>query len=170
MVVLLESSHISIEELWSSSPPIAQFGWATSCRKSFGCSKHIPFNNDGGHCVLGDLQCCRHFLYHSPELCLGVIQSRNSTDNSFDLMAWFLLRHALSTVGPYIDRCVPFQIMYKQLNSPRVDSNQNCRNLSRMINRTRMHRSSISRLIAKGLNTFATVANIFTFSLLGTVR
>jgi hypothetical protein len=30
-------------------------------------------------------------------------------DNSFDLMAWFLLRHALSTVGPYIDRCVPIK-------------------------------------------------------------
>ena len=37
--------------------------------------------------------------------------SQRSTDNSFDLMAWLLLWRALSTVEPYIDRCVPFQIM-----------------------------------------------------------
>ena len=36
----------------------------------------------------------------------------------------FLLCHALSTVGPYIDRCVPFQIMSNQFNLPQVDSNQ----------------------------------------------
>jgi hypothetical protein len=47
-----------------------------------------------------------------------------STDNSFDLMACFLLWHALSTVGPYIDRCVPFQIMSNQLNLPQVDFKQ----------------------------------------------
>ena len=27
-------------------------------------------------------------------------------------------------MGPYIDRCVPFQIMSNQLNLPQVDSNQ----------------------------------------------
>uniref|UniRef100_A0A8C7R3T8 Ribosomal protein S6 kinase n=1 Tax=Oncorhynchus mykiss TaxID=8022 RepID=A0A8C7R3T8_ONCMY len=41
-----------------------------------------------------------------------------STDNSFYLLSWFLLRHALSAVGPfYIDRCVPFLIMSNQLNN-----------------------------------------------------
>ena len=35
-----------------------------------------------------------------------------------------VLLNALSTVGPYIDRCVPFQIMTNQLNLPQVDSNQ----------------------------------------------
>jgi hypothetical protein len=39
-------------------------------------------------------------------------------------MAWFFLWRALSTVGPYIDRCVPFPIMSNQLNLPQVDSNQ----------------------------------------------
>ena len=61
------------------------------------------------------------FWYSSPHL------SRHSMDNSFDLMAWFLLWHALSTVKPYLDRCVPFQIMSNQLNLPQVDSN--CRNI-----------------------------------------
>ena len=55
---------------------------------------------------------------------LDTILSRSSTDNFFELMAWFLLWHALSTVGPYIDRCVPFQIISNQLNLPQVDSNQ----------------------------------------------
>ena len=74
MVVLMEGRHISTEELSSSvrvtigflaqgpSHPIAQFGWAASSRKSLGGSKLIPFKNDGGNCVLGDLQCGRHFL------------------------------------------------------------------------------------------------------------
>jgi hypothetical protein len=30
--------------------------------------------------------------------------------------------HALWTVGPYIDRCVSFQIMPNQLNWPQLDS------------------------------------------------
>ena len=74
----------------SPSPPIAQFGLAASSRKSLGGSKLLPFKNDGGHCVLGDLQMLQNFFgYPSPELCLNTILSRSSTDNSFDLMAWF---------------------------------------------------------------------------------
>ena len=83
MVVLLEGSPISTEELWSSvsehlvfghlsdqdpSPPIAQFVWAASSRKSLGGSKLLPFTIDGGHCVLGDLQCCRNLLVPFPRI------------------------------------------------------------------------------------------------------
>ena len=70
MVVLLEGSPISTEELYQSDhrilghlpdqgpcPPIAQFVWTASSRKSLGGSKLLPFKN-GGHCVLGDFQCC----------------------------------------------------------------------------------------------------------------
>ena len=81
MVVLLEGSPISTEEFWSSvsdhrvlghlpdqgpSPPIAQFNQAASSRKSLGGSKLLPFKNEGGHCVLGDLQCCRNVLVPFP--------------------------------------------------------------------------------------------------------
>ena len=75
-------SPISTEELWSSvrvtigflvtslsqgpSPPIAQFGRAASSRKTLGGSKLLPFKNDGGHYVLGDLQCCRHVFVSFP--------------------------------------------------------------------------------------------------------
>ena len=92
MVVLLEGSPISIKELCQSdhrvlghlpdqgpSPLIAQFGQAASSRKSLGGSELLPFKNDG------------FFWYPSPDLCLDTILSWSSTDNSFDLMAWFLL-------------------------------------------------------------------------------
>jgi hypothetical protein len=45
-------------------------------------------------------------------------------DNTFYLMTWFLLWHALSTLGPFVDSCVPFQSMSNQLNLPQEDSNQ----------------------------------------------
>ena len=59
MVVLLEGSLISTEELWSSvsvtigsdqgpSSLIAQFGPAASSKKILGCSKLLSFKNDGG--------------------------------------------------------------------------------------------------------------------------
>ncbi|KAK6327106.1 hypothetical protein J4Q44_G00027510, partial [Coregonus suidteri] len=48
------------------SPPIAQFGRAASSRKSLGGSKLLPFKNDGGHCVLGDLLCCKKRLVPFP--------------------------------------------------------------------------------------------------------
>ena len=65
-----------------------------------------------------------------------------------------------STVGPYIDMGVPFQIMSNQLNLPQIESNQVVET-SRMINGNRMHLSSISSLIAKGLNAY--VNKVFLF-------
>ena len=59
MVILLEDSPISsflVTSLGSSSP-IALFGWAASSRKSLDGYKLLSFKNDGGHCVLRDLQC-----------------------------------------------------------------------------------------------------------------
>ncbi len=67
--------------------------------------------------LIGNFNVAEIVLYPSPDLCLDTILSRRSTDNSLDFMAWL-------TVGPYIDRCVPFQIMSNQLNLPKVDSNQ----------------------------------------------
>ena len=62
---------------------------------------------------LGTFNIAEMFWYPSPDLCLDIIMSLSSMDNSFDLMAWFLLWHTLSTVGPYI-----FNI---QKTSQRVD-------------------------------------------------
>jgi hypothetical protein len=123
IVFLLEGFPISTEELWSSVRVTIGY-LVTSLPKALGRVLVVTnFRNDGGHCVLGDLQCCRIFLYLSPDLCLDTILSQSSTETSFDLMARLLLWHALSTVGPYKDRCVPFWIMSNQLNLPQVDSN-----------------------------------------------
>jgi hypothetical protein len=75
MVVLLEGSpqrnsgalSVTIGFLVTSLtnallPLIAQFGQAASSRKSLSGSKCFPFKDDGGHCVLGGLQCCRNCL------------------------------------------------------------------------------------------------------------
>ncbi len=97
MVVLLEGSHLSTEKRWSSVRVTIGL-LVTSLTKAL-----LP----------------RSFsLARQPALAIL------STDNSIDFMAWFVLWHALLTVGPYIDRCVPFQIMSNQLNLPQVDSNQ----------------------------------------------
>ena len=92
------------------SPPIAQFGLAASSRKSLVGCKLFPFKNNGGHCNLGDLQCCRILLVHFPRS----VPWHNPVSELY----------ALSTVGPYIDSCVPFQIMSNQFNLPQVDTSQ----------------------------------------------
>ena len=107
-----------------SFPPIGQFGQVVSSRKSLGDSKLLHLRVMEATVFLGIFNSADSFWYPSPDLCLDTILSRSSMDNSFDLMAWFLPWHALSTVGPHIDRCVPFQIMSNQLNLPQVDSNQ----------------------------------------------
>ena len=59
MLVLLENSPICHSDHLPDqgpSPPIAEFGRAASSIKSLDGSKRLPFKNDGGHCVLGDLQ------------------------------------------------------------------------------------------------------------------
>ena len=73
---------------------------------------------------LGTFNAAEMFCYPPPDLCLDTILSQSSKDNYFDLMSWFLFLHALSTVGLYIGKCVPFQIISNQLNLPQVDSNQ----------------------------------------------
>ena len=113
--------------------------------------------------LLGTFNATEVFWYPYPNLCLDTILSRRSTDNSFDLTACFLLWHALSTVGPYIDRCGAFQIMSNQLNLHQMDSYQIVETL-RMINGNRMHPElNLKRFLSNGLNTY--VNKVFRFVL-----
>ena len=67
---------ISTEELWRSVRlstsltkallPRLQFGRTVSSQKNLGASKLLPFKNYGGHCVLGDLQCCQYVFVPFP--------------------------------------------------------------------------------------------------------
>ena len=61
---LVQSDHQVLGHISDQgpSPPIALFGRAASSRKRLGGSKLLPFNNDGGHSVLGGLQCIFFFL------------------------------------------------------------------------------------------------------------
>ena len=86
------------------SPPIAQFGRAASSRRG---PYFIHLRRMGAAVFLGFFNAAHIFCYPSPDHYLDPILSWSSTDNSFDHMAWFLLWHAVSTVWPYIDRCVP---------------------------------------------------------------
>ena len=134
MVVLLEGSPISKEHIWSSvsdhqvlrhhpdqgfSPPIAKFGLSASSRKSLGGSKFLPFKNDGGHCVLGDLQCCSNVL-------VPVSRSVPQHNPTLELHGQFLRPHCLVFALTCTVNCkhVIFQIMSNQLNLPQVDSNK----------------------------------------------
>ena len=104
MVVLLEGSPISTDELWSS----VRVTIATSLTKAL----LLRLLSLAGQTALGRDWVVPNFFhlsmiettmflgtynteeivwYPSPDLCLDTILSRSSTDNSFDLMAWFLL-------------------------------------------------------------------------------
>jgi hypothetical protein len=110
---------------------------------------------------LGTFNATQMFCYPSPDLCLDTILSQSFMDNSFDLMAWFLLWHALSSVGPYIDRLCAFQNHVESFEFTTGGLQSSCRNISMMINGNSMHLSSILNLTGKGLNTY--VNKVFLF-------
>ena len=180
MVVLLEVYPISTEELCQSdqrvlghlpdqgpSPLIAQFGPAASAsRKSLGGSKLLPFKNDGGHCVLGDFQCCINVL-------LPFSRSVPWHNPVSELYGQFLQHHGLvfaltCTVNYwtlYSQVCTfPNHVQSIEFTTGGLQSSW--RNISRMINGNRMNLSAISSFIAKGLNTY--VNKVFLFFIFNT--
>ena len=162
MVFLLEGSPISTEELsecplgsWSPPwprpfPPIAHFGRTASSRKSLGGSKLHPFKINGGHCVLGYLQCCRNVLVPFP-------RSEPRHNPVSELYRQFLRPHGLvfdvtCTVNCgtlYRTGAFPNHVQSSEL----VDSNQVVET-PQGISGNRIHLSSISSLMDKGLNTY----------------
>jgi hypothetical protein len=78
---LCQSHHRVLGHLpdQSLSPPIPPFGRTARSRKSLGGSNFFHLRIDGGHCVLGDMQCCRHFLVPSTQSCLGALRTIAST-------------------------------------------------------------------------------------------
>jgi hypothetical protein len=104
---------------------------------------------------LGTFNAADNTWYPSPDLCLDTIPSTSCLSFCSDV---------LLTVGPYIDRCVPFQIMSNQFEFTTGGLQSCCRNISSMINVSMLHLSSISSLRAKGLDTC--VNEVFLFSYL----
>ena len=107
MVVHLEVSPISTEELWSyvrvtigflvTSLTMALLPRLLSLagRPALGRVLVVPnffhLRMMEATVFLGTFNAAEMFWYSSPDLCLNTILSRSSTDNSFDLMALFLL-------------------------------------------------------------------------------
>ena len=121
---------------------------------SLGGSKLLPFKNGGGHCVPEDLQCCRNVLVPFPRS----VPRHNPVS---ELYGQSLRPHGLVFAPTCTVNC---GVLYRQVHTHLSKScpinliyhrwTPSCRNISRMINGNRMHQSSVSGLIAKGLNTY----------------
>ena len=97
VVVLLEGSPISTEEFWSSVRVTIRSPTLTKAFLSEGpaLGRVLVFPNVfhlrmmEATVFLGTFNAAEMFWYPSPDLCLDTILSRSSTDNTFDLIAWF---------------------------------------------------------------------------------
>ena len=158
MVVFLEGSPISTEErtvtirLLVTSltkallPRLPSLARRPALGKSLGGSNLLPFNNYGGHCVLGDLQCCRHFLVPFPRS----VPRHNPVS---ELNGLFLRPHVLVYAQTCTVKCgtlykqvcaFPNHVKSIELTTGVLQSSH--RKISLMINGNRMHLSSISNL------------------------
>ena len=160
---LIQSNHWVLGHPPDQGPstPIAQFGWAVTSRKSLCGSILLPFQNDGGHCVLGDLHCCITVLVPFPRSVPRRILSRSSTDNSLDIMAFALT--CTDNCGNLYRQVCAFPNHVQSIEFFTSGLQLSCRNISRMINGNWMHLSSISSLVAKGLNTYVNKVFLFCF-------
>ena len=107
MVVLLEDSPISTEELWSSVrvtigflvtsltkallPLLLSLAGRPALGKVLVVPNFFHLRMMEATVILGTFNAADVFWYSSPDVCLDTILSRSSTDNYFNLMAWFLL-------------------------------------------------------------------------------
>ena len=141
---------ISTEELWSSVRVTIEF-LVTSLPKallprlfSFQLSEtHTSFKNDGATVFLGTTNAAEMFWYLFPDLCLDTILVRSSTGNSSSCLGFCSDMHCqlwdLIWTGVCLSKSCPINWIYHRWTP---------------INGNRMYPSSISSLIAKGLNTY----------------
>ena len=107
MVDLLEGSSISPEELWSSVRVTIRFLVTSLTKALFPCFLSLAkwpalarvlvvpnvfhLRMMAANVSLGTFNAAEMCWYPSTDLCLNMILSQSSRDNSFDLMAWFML-------------------------------------------------------------------------------
>ena len=128
MVVLLEGFAISTEELRSSvrvtigffeglTPPITQFGRVALLRRVSVVPNFIHLIMTEATMFLGTFNAADMFLVAFPRS----VSRHNPVSGLYRQFLrphglFFSLTGTVSTVGPCIDRYVPFQIMSSQLN------------------------------------------------------
>jgi hypothetical protein len=111
---------------------------------------------------LGIFNAAEMCWYPFPDLCLDTILS---TDNSFNLFAWCLLLHALSTVRCFLYRQVcAFPNHVQSIDFTAGGLQSRCMNFSRMLIGNRIHLSSILSHRAKGLNTYVNQVFLFFYT------
>ena len=155
MVVLLEGSPISTEELWSSVRETIGF-LVTSLTKAL-LPRLLSLVGRPAlrrFLVVPNLQCCRIVLAPFPRS----VPRHNPVSA---LYGQFLRPHGLvfaltCTVncGTLYRQVCAFPNHVQSIEFTTGGLQSSCRNISRMINGNKMHLSSISSLIAKGLNTY----------------
>ena len=107
MVVLLEVSPISTEELWSSVrvtigflvtsltkallPRLPSLAGRPALERVLVVPNFFHLRMTEAIVFLGTFNAAEMFWYPSPDLFLDTILSQSSTDNSFDLLPFFLL-------------------------------------------------------------------------------
>ena len=142
MDVILEGSPISTEDLWSSLRMTIRF-LVTSLTKALLCQ----FLNLGPSMLqtfFGTLpQICA-----STQSCLGALQT-------IPLASWLGF---CSDMHCQLQDLIQTGVFPNHVQSIEFTTGglPSCRNISRMINGNRMHLSSISSLLAKGLNSYVT--------------
>ena len=184
MVVLLEGSPISTEKHWSavrgdgrSSIRVTIGFFVTSLSKALfprllslterPALGRVLVVTDFFHLRMMDATVfLGTFCHPSPDLCLDTILSRNSKDNAFDLMACFFALTCTVNYGTLYRQVCAFPNHVLSIEYTTGGLQSSYRNISRIINGNRMHLSSISSLIAKGLNTYVNV--VFQFDIFNT--
>ena len=156
---LCQSNHWVLGHLADQGPslPIDQFGQAVSSRKSLGGSKLLPFKNDGDHCS-----------WEPSMLLVPFPRSVHRQNPVPELYGQFLRPHGLVFAltctfnGGTLYRHVctlPNNVQSIEFTTGGLQSS--CKNISMMINGNRMHLSSISSLIAKGLYIYVNMVSVF---------
>ena len=124
MVVLLEGSRVTTEELWSCIRGTSGFLVTSLTKALLPRLLSLARRRNFFHLrlmeatvFLGTFSATKMFWYPSPDWRLNTILSLSSHGLVFALTC-------TANCGTYIDRCVPFQIMSNQFILPQVVSNK----------------------------------------------
>ena len=182
MVVLLEGSPISTEELWNSvrvtieflvtSLPKALLPWflsfagRTSLARVSGVPNIFHLRMMEAPVFLGTFNAAEKFVFFP-----RAVPQHNHVSGLYGQFLWhfglvFALTCTVNCGTSYRQVCaLANHVQSIEFTTGRLQSS--CRNISRMINGNRMHLSSISSLIAKGLNTYVSKVFLFLFLICG---
>ena len=174
MVVLLEGSPLSTEELWSSVrvtiealtkallPRLLSLDWWSALGRVLVVSNLFLLRMMEATVCLGNFNAAEFVWYPSLDMCLSI---HNPVS---ELYGQFLRPHGLyfaltCTVncGRLYRQVCAVQNHVQSIEFTTAGLQSSSRNISRRINGNRMHLTSISSLIAKGLNTY--VNKVFLF-------